>query len=75
VAIRPEALVLEATAASTLNGSNTLDALVHSVAFLGDHYQYELEAGPHALTAQSARAVDGAHVKVHIPSDACAIVE
>jgi hypothetical protein len=48
---------------------------VHSVAFLGDHYQYELEAGPHLLTAQSSRAVDGAHMKVHIPPDACAIVE
>ena len=75
LAIRPEALVLESAASSTLNGSNTLDAQVNSVAFLGDHYQYELEAGPHALTAQSSRAVDGARVKVHIPSDACAIVE
>jgi iron(III) transport system ATP-binding protein len=75
LAIRPEALVLEAAGSSTLNGSNTLDALVHSVAFLGDHYQYELEAGPHRLTAQSSRAIDGARMKVHIPSDACAIVE
>jgi ABC-type Fe3+/spermidine/putrescine transport system ATPase subunit len=75
LAVRPEALVLQAAGSSTLNGSNTLDAHVHSVAFLGDHYQYELEAGPHLLTAQSARAVDGARVKVHIPSDACTIVE
>jgi iron(III) transport system ATP-binding protein len=74
LAVRPEALVLEAAGSSMLNGSNTLDALVHSVAFLGDHYQYELEAGPHLLTAQSSRAVDGAHMKVHIPSGACAIV-
>jgi iron(III) transport system ATP-binding protein len=75
IAIRPEVLVLEASASSTLNGSNTFDAHVQSVAFLGDHYQYELEAGPHFLTAQSPRAVHGARVKVHIPSDACAIVE
>jgi iron(III) transport system ATP-binding protein len=75
LAIRPEALVLEPAASSSPNGSNTLEARVQSVAFLGDHYQYELEAGPHALTAQSARAVDGMHVKVLIPSDACAIVE
>jgi hypothetical protein len=75
LAVRPEALVLEPAVSSTLNGSNTLDALVHSVAFLGDHYQYELEAGPHRLTAQSSRAVGGARVKVHIPPDACAIVE
>src|SRR4051812_47348261 len=70
LAVRPEALVLEAAASSSLNGSNTLDAHVHSVAFLGDHYQYELESGPHLLTAQSARAVEGALVKVHIPADA-----
>jgi hypothetical protein len=58
-----------------LNGSNTLDANVHSVAFLGDHYQYELESGSLALTAQTSRAVVGERVKVHIPADACAIVE
>jgi iron(III) transport system ATP-binding protein len=75
LAVRPEALVLEPAGSSTMNGSNTLDALVHSVAFLGDHYQYELEAGPHRLTAQSSRAVGGARLKVHIPPDACAIVE
>ena len=75
LAVRPEALVLEPAEASTLNGSNTLDANVHSVAFLGDHYQYELEAGPHTLTAQSPRAVSSERVKVHIPADACAIVE
>jgi iron(III) transport system ATP-binding protein len=75
VAVRPEALVLEPVDTATLNGSNTLDAHVHSVAFLGDHYQYELEAGPLALTAQSSRVVAGERLKVHIPSDACAIVE
>jgi iron(III) transport system ATP-binding protein len=75
LAVRPEALVLEPAGSSMLNGSNTLDAHVHSVAFLGDHYQYELEAGPHTLTAQSSRAVNGERVKVHIPADACAIVE
>jgi iron(III) transport system ATP-binding protein len=75
LAVRPEALRLEAAEGSTLNGSNTLDANVHSVAFLGDHYQYELESGSLALTAQTSRAVAGERVKVHIPPDACAIVE
>ena len=75
LAVRPEALRLESADGSTLNGSNTLDANVHSVAFLGDHYQYELESGSLALTAQTARAVAGERVKVHIPPDACAIVE
>jgi iron(III) transport system ATP-binding protein len=73
LAVRPEALRLE-PADSPLNGSNTLDANVHSVAFLGDHYQYELESGSLTLTAQTARAVVGNRVKVHIPPDACAIV-
>jgi iron(III) transport system ATP-binding protein len=75
VAVRPEALRLEAAETSTLNGSNTLDATVRSVAFLGDHYQYELETGDLSLTAQTARPVFAERVKVHIPADACAIVE
>jgi iron(III) transport system ATP-binding protein len=75
LAVRPEALRIEAAAVSTLNGSNTLDAIVHSVAFLGDHYQYELDASGLALTAQTSQPVFAEQVKVHIPADACAIVE
>src|SRR3954451_7909204 len=75
LAVRPEALRVEPADTSTLNGSNTLDALVHSVAFLGDHYQYELDAGGLALTAQTSRPVFAERVKVHIPADAGAIVE
>jgi iron(III) transport system ATP-binding protein len=74
VAVRPEALLVE-PAGSTLNGSNTFEARVCTVAFLGDHYQYELEAGPLALLAQSSRPVDGPEVKVHIPAGACTIVD
>jgi len=75
LAVRPEALRVEAAETSTLNGSNTLDASVRSVAFLGDRYQLELDAGGLALTAQVSRLVLGERVKVHIPADACAIVE
>ena len=75
LAVRPEALRVEAAAVSTLNGNNTLDAIVHSVAFLGDHYQYELDASGIALTAQTSQPVFAEQVKVHIPADACAIVE
>ncbi|HET8527659.1 MAG TPA: ABC transporter ATP-binding protein [Gaiellaceae bacterium] len=75
LAVRPEAVRVEPADTSTLNGSNTLDASVRSVAFLGDHYQYELDASGLSLTAQVARAVAGEQVKVHIPADACAIVE
>ena len=75
LAVRPEALRVEPADTSTLNGSNTLDARVHSVAFLGDHYQYELDASGLSLVAQTSRPVASEHVKVHIPADGCAIVE
>ncbi len=75
LAVRPEALRVEAADGSTLNGSNTLDAHVHSVAFLGDHYQYELQAGPLMLTAQTAKQLLVDRVRVHIPADACAIID
>jgi iron(III) transport system ATP-binding protein len=74
LAVRPEALVVEPSGPS-LNGANTLDARVHDVAFLGDHYQYELETGGLELSAQGTRPVEGEHVKVRIPVDACTIVE
>ena len=74
IAVRPEALRVEPADASALNGSNTIDARVHAIAFLGDHYQYELAAGSLMLTAQTSRPVDAEHVKVQIPADACAVV-
>jgi iron(III) transport system ATP-binding protein len=74
VAVRPEALVVQPAGAATHNGSNTLSARVTSVAFLGDHYQYELQANGLALTAQSPHKVGSDDVEVHIPPDACAIV-
>jgi iron(III) transport system ATP-binding protein len=74
VAVRPEALILEPEGSETYNGSNTLSARVTSVAFLGDHYQYELDASGLALTAQSSHQVGAGDVKVHIPPDACAVV-
>ena len=75
LAVRPEALRVEDAETSTLNGTNTLDAQIDSVAFLGDHYQYELRAGSVSLTAQTSRPVGTQNVRVHIPADACAIVE
>jgi iron(III) transport system ATP-binding protein len=75
VAVRPESLRVEPADASALNGSNTLEATVHTMAFLGDHYQYELATGSLTLTAQTPRPVAAARVKVHIPADACTIVE
>jgi iron(III) transport system ATP-binding protein len=75
LAVRPEALRVEPIETSTLNGSNTLEASISSVAFLGDRYQLELDAAGLPLTAQVSRLVLGERVKVHIPADACAIVE
>ena len=74
VAVRPEALLVERPESSR-NGSNTLEALVGSVAFLGDHYQVELQAEGLSLLAQGGRAVTGERVKVHIPAEACTVVE
>jgi len=61
--------------ASSPNGGNTWDASVRAVVFLGDHYEYELEAGAVPLTVQSPRLVPGERLRVHIPADACAVVE
>jgi iron(III) transport system ATP-binding protein len=74
VAVRPEAVTIEPIE-STRNGTNTWEASVHTVAFLGDHYEYEVNAGPVALMVQSAQRVPGEQIKVHIPPDACAVVE
>ena len=73
VAVRPEALVV-APADAALNG-NTMEASVRSVAFLGDHYQYELDAGELSLLAQGTRVVDGDRVKVVIPPEACTVLD
>jgi iron(III) transport system ATP-binding protein len=75
VAVRPEAVTLMSAEDVSTNGTNTWEASVHTVAFLGDHYEYELNAGPVALTAVSAHRVPGDRLRVHIPPDACAVVE
>jgi iron(III) transport system ATP-binding protein len=74
VAVRPEAVTLMRPDDVTTNGTNTWDADVHTVAFLGDHYEYELEAGAIALTVQSAQRIPGERIKVHIPPEACAVL-
>jgi iron(III) transport system ATP-binding protein len=74
VAVRPEAVTLMPSD-SSVNGTNTWDADVQSVAFLGDHYEYVLSAGSIPLLAQTPRRVDGERIKVHIPADACAVID
>ena len=75
VAVRPEAVTVMRLDDRSLNGTNTWEADVTTVAFLGDHYEYEVNAGSLALTVQSSRRVEGDRIKVHIPPDACAVVE
>jgi iron(III) transport system ATP-binding protein len=74
VAVRPEAVALVPADDGSVNGTNTWEASVRAVAFLGDHYEYELDAGAIALTVQSSRRVEGDQIKVHIPPDACTLV-
>jgi len=75
VAVRPEAVTVMRLDDHSVNGTNTWEADVATVAFLGDHYEYEVNAGPLALTVQSSRRVEGDRIRVHIPPDACALVE
>jgi iron(III) transport system ATP-binding protein len=74
VAVRPEAVNLAPADGTAVNSTNMWDATVHTVAFLGDHYEYEVEAGSLALTVQSSRLVPGERIRVHIPADACTVV-
>jgi len=75
VAFRPEAVAVAPPDATSPNGLNTWDATVRTVEFLGDHYQYELSAGSVGLLVQSAQRIGGERVKLHIPPDACSVVE
>ncbi len=74
VAVRPEAVTLAPADGASTNGTNTFDASVETVAFLGDHYEYELNAGTLALTVQSPQRVPGERIRVHIPAEACALI-
>jgi len=74
VAVRPEAVTLARADGASANGTNTWDASVETVAFLGDHYEYEVNAGTLALTVQSPQLVPGERIRVHIPAEACAVI-
>src|SRR3954469_2823308 len=74
VAVRPEAVTLAPADGASANGTNTWDARVETVAFLGDHYEYEVSAGTLALTVQSSQRVPGERIRVHIPAEACAVI-
>ena len=73
LAFRPEAVTL-LPPDSTTNGNNTWEGDVHAVAFLGDHYEYDVHVGTLPLTVQSGQRVPGDRIKVHIPQDALSIL-
>jgi iron(III) transport system ATP-binding protein len=74
IALRPEAVSLFPADDRSSNGTNTWEAEVKTVAFLGDHYEYDVLVGSVPLTVQSSRLVPGERIRVHIPADACAIL-
>jgi ABC-type Fe3+/spermidine/putrescine transport system ATPase subunit len=74
LAFRPEAVRLSAADDVSVNGTNTWEADVRAVAFLGDHYQYEVTVGSQRLTVQSLQHVPGERIKLHIPPEACSVV-
>ncbi len=75
VAVRPEAITIVPAGDGSPNGANTWEASVRSVAFLGDHYEYEVDSGPLALTVVSNTQVPGERLQLHIPPDGCSLVD
>jgi iron(III) transport system ATP-binding protein len=87
IAVRPEAIELQAAEAATtseastrsdgamMSEANRCDADLRSAAFLGDHYEYQLGIGPLELLAQTTTPVSGGRLVVHIPPSACAVLD
>jgi ABC-type Fe3+/spermidine/putrescine transport system ATPase subunit len=77
VAVRPEALSLSPLEADDepAAGANVLHGSVRAAAFLGDHYRYELDCGSMRLVGQSARPVADRRVAIHVPPEACAVID
>jgi iron(III) transport system ATP-binding protein len=72
IAVRPEAIDLGDAAAA--DGVNAFIAEVHSTAFLGDHYVYEIQVEGLALTATSTQPLRGGRVRVRISPSACRVL-
>jgi iron(III) transport system ATP-binding protein len=75
IAVRPEAIDLQAAEPTATLEANRCDAALRSVAFLGDHYEYQLGIGPLELLAQTTTPITGERLAVHIPPSACAVVD
>ena len=75
IAVRPEAIELYAAEPARTSHANRCDAELRSVAFLGDHYEYQLSVGPLELLAQTTTPVAGERLAVHIPPSACSVLD
>jgi ABC-type Fe3+/spermidine/putrescine transport system ATPase subunit len=74
IAVRPEAIELSTAEPAATSEANRCDAELRSVAFLGDHYEYQLGIESVELLAQTTAPVTGGRLTVHIPPSACAVL-
>jgi iron(III) transport system ATP-binding protein len=79
IAIRPEAIrLLEGSmqngAGNAVNSDNVFDVSVNDIAFLGDHYEYNVAAGDIQLVAHSPHKIAARAVRASIDPGACLIV-
>jgi iron(III) transport system ATP-binding protein len=72
IAVRPESIVVNPDPST--DHANTFSMRVHSRAFLGDHYEYELTFGSVSLMASSAALVTSEVVDAHLPVAACPVL-
>ena len=70
VVVRPESIVLSESEQPVAQHNN-YRAKVVSVAFLGDHYVYELDMAGVCLTVTHAQSLRATELTVHIPVAAC----
>jgi iron(III) transport system ATP-binding protein len=73
VAVRPESVTWVTD--RDADAHNTYSAQIRTASFLGDHYQYELMVDKLGISVSSPSAVTSETVRIHIPPDACPIVE
>ncbi|MEY9962687.1 iron(III) transport system ATP-binding protein [Streptacidiphilus sp. MAP12-16] len=72
VAVRPEALTISEPPPG--GGGSGRHAQVTHTTFLGDHFLYTLQMGPHVLQALSTRHVGVGTVQVDLDADAATVV-
>jgi iron(III) transport system ATP-binding protein len=73
IAVRPESIVVDPDPLA--DHANTFSMRVHTCAFLGDHYEYELMSGGLMLLASSSALVTSELVDVQLPVAACPVLD